>query len=106
MNFKIADGIISVAHRNKNYIGYIAEDLFQCKEAHEFLRRPRSIPMIASLVLKKTDSFETQIEEKNDIPMDIHGAGPSTPREHLKIHFVMKRNHEKVPVYFNLIHYE
>ena len=104
--FNFEDNFLVVVQDNKKFKGYLDETLFQCKEYIEFLKLPRSIRFIAGMVLKNQDKFETTIEHKNDLACDINGASSSNPKEHLKVNFVISKNEEKIPAYFNLIHYD
>lgn len=106
MEFTIEDGFLVVERNNKKFTAPLDPTLFQCNEDFEFLKKERSVPLLASMVLKNPEKFETVIEERNDFACDIHGASSSTPREHLKVNFVITRNQDKIPVYFNLIHYD
>ena len=105
MEFKFEDNSVVVQRNDKKYEAPLDFSLFQCKEHLDFLKNPKSLPLIVSMVFKNSERFETNIEERNDLACDISGASSSTPREHLKVNFVVTRNDEKIPVYFNLIHY-
>ncbi len=106
IEFKFEDGFVVLEKENKVYKGFLDETLFQCEKNIDILKRPRSIPLMVSMVLKNTEKFETSIDYKNDFACDIHGASASTPREHLKVSFIITENNDKIPVYFNLIHYD
>ncbi len=104
--FTFENNQMILQYNDKKYVGYMTPDLFQCEKDIEMFKKEKSIPLIASVALKNPEQFHTKLEERNDIPTDIGGAGPSSPRNHLRVDFSIKNKEEEIPVYFYLMLYD
>ena len=106
MKYIIDDCLLVVEYNDKKYKSYLDKALFQCKEDLDFYTRdPKFIKLFIPSVFDKMEQYETNIQKLNGFACDINEASSSTPNEYLKVNFVITKNNQKIPVYFNLINY-